>query len=176
LPSYTAFAVYFSRPSTLRRLKLRLHLAPPSESRMSRSQFRYRSALKRPTQNTAAKSERIRSMRILTTSLLTYLCPFLMLLVSMALGRHCGSTRRSTGGKVNMPYGLAVLWLLRFPAPFAITSGNRPRMKAKEVIRIGRSRNRASSDPRFRWLHLVQKAASGNDFSHLPKAHSLAPA
>src|SRR5262249_41998388 len=29
-------------------------------------------------------------------------------------------------------------WSISAPAPFAITSGNTPRMKAKEVIRIGR--------------------------------------
>jgi hypothetical protein len=34
---------------------LRLHLAKPSESQRSRSRFRWRNALKLPTQNIAAK-------------------------------------------------------------------------------------------------------------------------
>jgi hypothetical protein len=46
-----------------------------------------------------------------------------------------------------IPANIAVhrAWSISAPAPFAITSGNTPRMKAKEVIRIGRSRNRAAS-------------------------------
>ena len=36
-------------------------------------------------------------------------------------------------------------WRLAAPAPVAIISGTTPRMKAKAVIRIGRSRSRAAS-------------------------------
>ncbi len=47
----------------------------------------------------------------------------------------------------NMPLKTAVPSERRIsaPAPVAITSGTTPRMKAKEVIRIGRSRSREAS-------------------------------
>jgi hypothetical protein len=47
--------VFFSRLWVLRRPKLRLHFAKRSESQRSRSRFRWRNALKLPTQNIAAK-------------------------------------------------------------------------------------------------------------------------
>ena len=36
-------------------------------------------------------------------------------------------------------------WRISAPAPLATASGNTPRMKAKEVIRIGRRRMRAAA-------------------------------
>ncbi len=36
-------------------------------------------------------------------------------------------------------------WRPASPAPWAMTSGNTPRMKANDVMRIGRSRMRAAS-------------------------------
>ena len=49
------------------------------------------------------------------------------------------------------------------PAPDAITSGTTPRMKANEVIRIGRSRSRAASSA---------ASTSGIPFSRLSFANS----
>ena len=71
VPNCTGSGVCFSRLWVLRRTKLRIRSAMPSEPQRSRIRFHWRNAQKQPTRNTAPKSKRFRRTWIPTTSLLT---------------------------------------------------------------------------------------------------------
>src|SRR5208282_5860956 len=56
-PNFTGYGAFFSRLWVLRRPKLRLRFAQPSESQRSRSRFHSRNAPKQLTRNTIAKKQ-----------------------------------------------------------------------------------------------------------------------